>query len=166
MEKDCKGTFQLTGAGGKTGRAFLGFVMMFHSDDYISLFMSFIHIAMRLGSLFQRIASINDRFYLSRLDQLFECVPAIPLSHACIVTDLTPIVTIDRRVRLPLCEAPCGLPRERAGSRFLFLADEGGGFPNQDLSYTLIVADKLQQVPPFDRLRTPLWVGEVQRANT
>ena len=45
---------------------------------------------------------------------LFECMPAFPLSHACIVMDLTPIVTIDRRVRLPLCEAPCGLPRERA----------------------------------------------------
>src|SRR3989337_1130883 len=39
---------------------------------------------------------------------LFECMPAFPLSHACIVTD------------------------------------------------------KLQQVPPFDRLRTPLWVGKVQ----
>ena len=32
---------------------------------------------------------------------LFECMPAFPLSHACIVRDLTPIVTIDRRVRLP-----------------------------------------------------------------
>ena len=32
---------------------------------------------------------------------LFECMPAIPLSHACIVTDLTPIVTIYRRIRLP-----------------------------------------------------------------
>ena len=29
---------------------------------------------------------------------LFECMPAFPLSHACIVTELTPIVTIDRRV--------------------------------------------------------------------
>jgi len=41
---------------------------------------------------------------------LFECMPAFPLSHACIVRELTtstglvrhPIVTIDRRVRLPL----------------------------------------------------------------
>ena len=32
----------------------------------------------------------------------FECVPVFLLSHACIVRDLTPIVTIDRRVRLPL----------------------------------------------------------------
>jgi len=39
---------------------------------------------------------------------LYECMPAFPLSHACIVTDLTPIVTIDRRVRLPLSQ------RERA----------------------------------------------------
>jgi hypothetical protein len=29
-----------------------------------------------------------------------ECMPAFPLSHACIVRDLTLIVTIDRRVRL------------------------------------------------------------------
>ena len=54
---------------------------------------------------------------------LFECMPAFPLSHACIVTDLTPTVMIDLRVRLPLCEAPCGLPRERAWSRLLLLAD-------------------------------------------
>ena len=40
---------------------------MLHSDDYISLFVSFIDIPVGLGSLFQRIASINDRFYLSRL---------------------------------------------------------------------------------------------------
>jgi len=33
---------------------------------------------------------------------LFECVPAFSLSHACIVRDLTPIATIDRRVRLSL----------------------------------------------------------------
>jgi len=36
--------------------------------------------------------------------QWLECVPAFPLSHACIVTDLTPIVTVDRRVRLPLSQ--------------------------------------------------------------
>jgi len=70
--------------------------------------------------------------------------PVYPLSHACIVRDLTPIVTIDQRVRLPLREAPCGLPGERAWSRFLFFADEGDGFPSQDLSYTLIVTDELQ----------------------
>jgi len=29
-------------------------------------------------------------------------MPAFLLSYVCIVTDLTPIVTIDRRVRLPL----------------------------------------------------------------
>src|SRR3990172_2312 len=34
----------------------------------------------------------------------FECIPAIPLSYAWVVRDLTPIVTIDRRVRLPLRE--------------------------------------------------------------
>jgi hypothetical protein len=32
----------------------------------------------------------------------FECMPAFPLSHVCIVTDLTPIATIDRRVGLSL----------------------------------------------------------------
>ena len=38
--------------------------------------------------------------------------------------------------------------------------------PPFPLFHTLIVTDKLQQLPPFDRLRTPLWVGEVERANT
>jgi len=39
----------------------LGFVLMFHSDDHIPLFMSFFDIPVGLGSLFQRIASIYDR---------------------------------------------------------------------------------------------------------
>src|SRR3989304_4864049 len=34
--------------------------------------------------------------------------------------------------------------------------------PAFPLSHACIVTDKLQQIPPFDRLRTPLWVGEVQ----
>ena len=50
----------------------LGFVIMFQSDNYISLFVSFFDIPVRLGHLFQRIESINDRFYLSRFNQLFE----------------------------------------------------------------------------------------------
>ncbi len=52
--------------------ALLGFVVMLHSYDYISLFVSFVDIPVSLGSLFQRIASIYDRFYLSRLNNLFE----------------------------------------------------------------------------------------------
>ena len=50
----------------------LGFVVMFHSYDYISLFVPFINIPVSLGSLFYRIVSIYDRFYLSRLNKLFE----------------------------------------------------------------------------------------------
>ena len=50
----------------------LGFAIMFHSNDYISLFVSCFDIPVSLGNLFQRIASIDDRFYLSRLNQLFE----------------------------------------------------------------------------------------------
>lgn len=46
---------------------------MFHSYDYISLFVPFFDIPVSLGSLFQRIASINDRFYLSRLNSLLIC---------------------------------------------------------------------------------------------
>ena len=45
---------------------------MFQSYNYISRFLPFFNIAMSLGSLFQRIASINDRFYLPRLNKLFE----------------------------------------------------------------------------------------------
>jgi hypothetical protein len=50
----------------------LGFVIMFHSDDYISLFAPCFDIPVCLGNLFQRIASIYDRFYLSRLNKLFD----------------------------------------------------------------------------------------------
>ncbi len=46
--------------------------MIFHSYDDISLFVSFFNIAMSLGDLFQRIATINDRLYLSGLNKLFE----------------------------------------------------------------------------------------------
>ena len=42
---------------------------MFQSYDYMSLFVSFFDIPVSLGNLFQRIASIYDRFYLSRLDK-------------------------------------------------------------------------------------------------
>ena len=45
---------------------------MFHSDDDISLFVPFFDIPVSLDNLFQRIASIDDRFYLSRLNKLFE----------------------------------------------------------------------------------------------
>ena len=40
----------------------LSFVVMLHSYDYISLFVSFVALRVRLGNLFQRIASIYDRF--------------------------------------------------------------------------------------------------------
>jgi len=45
---------------------------VFHRNDHISLFMPFVNIPVRLDDLLQRIASINDRFHLSRLDQFFE----------------------------------------------------------------------------------------------
>ena len=38
--------------------------MLLHSDDDIALFVPFFNIAMRLDNLFQRITSIDDRFYL------------------------------------------------------------------------------------------------------
>ena len=40
-----------------------------HEND-IALFLSCVDIPVGFGSLFQRIASIDDRFYLSRLNQL------------------------------------------------------------------------------------------------
>ena len=52
--------------------ALSGLVIMFHSNDYISLFVSFINIPVSLDNLFQRIASVNDRFYLPRLNEFFE----------------------------------------------------------------------------------------------
>jgi hypothetical protein len=50
--------------------ALSGFVAMLHRDDYISLFVTCFDITVRLDDLFQRIASINDRFYLPRLNEL------------------------------------------------------------------------------------------------
>ena len=49
-----------------------GLAAMFHRYDYISFFMSCINIPVSFGDLFQRVASIDDRFYLSSLDKLFE----------------------------------------------------------------------------------------------
>lgn len=46
--------------------------VMFHSYYYFSSSVAFFIIAVSLGSLFQRIASIDDRFYLSRLNKLFD----------------------------------------------------------------------------------------------
>ena len=45
---------------------------MSHSDDDIPLFEPLFDIPVSLGSLFQRIALINDRFYLTCLDKLFD----------------------------------------------------------------------------------------------
>jgi hypothetical protein len=45
---------------------------MRHNDDDMSLFVSCFDIAVSLGGLFQRIASIYDRFYLPRLHKRFD----------------------------------------------------------------------------------------------
>jgi hypothetical protein len=45
---------------------------MLNGDDHTSLLVSFVNIPVRLGSLFQRIASIYDRFYLPCLNQFFD----------------------------------------------------------------------------------------------
>ena len=52
--------------------AMSGYVILLHSDDYMTLFVSCFYIPVSLDNLFQRIASINDRLYLSRLNKLFE----------------------------------------------------------------------------------------------
>ena len=46
--------------------------VMLQSDHYISFFVSRFDISVRLGNLFQRIASIYDWSYLPRLSKLFE----------------------------------------------------------------------------------------------
>ena len=58
-------------------------VGMGHRDDDISLFVSCVDIPVSLGDLFQRIASINDRFYLSRLNKLFEEIDAFSVFACC-----------------------------------------------------------------------------------
>ena len=45
---------------------------MLHRYDDISLFMPLFNIPVSLDNLFQRISSVDDRFYLTRLNQFFE----------------------------------------------------------------------------------------------
>ncbi len=52
--------------------ALSGFIITFQSYYYISLFLSCFNIPVSLGNLFQRIAPVYDRFYLSRLNKFFE----------------------------------------------------------------------------------------------
>ena len=49
-----------------------GDAFLFHCDDYLSSGVSRFDVTVRLGNLLQRIASINDRSNLPRLDELFE----------------------------------------------------------------------------------------------
>ena len=53
-------------------QCFLGFVVLLHRYDYISLFLPCFDIPVSLSSLFQQIAFIDDRSYLPRLNQPFE----------------------------------------------------------------------------------------------
>ena len=59
---------------------------MSHNYDDISLFVSFFDIPMSLGDLLQRIASIDDRSRLSRLNELFEEDQIVSL-RLCYPTD-------------------------------------------------------------------------------
>ena len=44
-------------------------LVMFHSYDHIPLFMPFVYVSVSLDNLFQWVASIDNRLYLSRLDK-------------------------------------------------------------------------------------------------
>ena len=54
---------------GLRGSALSGFVIMLHSYDYMSLFVSFFNIPVSLDNLFQWIGSIYDRFQLAILNK-------------------------------------------------------------------------------------------------
>jgi len=43
-----------------------------YCDDYAALFVSLVDVPVRVNHLFQGIGPINDRFYLIRLNKLFE----------------------------------------------------------------------------------------------
>jgi len=45
---------------------------MAHYDDNIALFVSFFNVSMCLDYLLERIAPVDDCFYLPYLDQFFE----------------------------------------------------------------------------------------------
>ena len=59
------------------------FFIMFHSYDYIPLFVSCFDIPVSLGSLFQLVTSIYNRFYLPRLNKLFEKEQIFSLWSCC-----------------------------------------------------------------------------------
>jgi len=97
---------------------------------------------------------------------LFECMSAFPLSHAWVVTDALTLPSpggrggfVPTKNRHKWGE---GVYKDAAKWPGLVMAlfECMPAFP---LSHACIVTDKLQQIPPFDRLRTPLWVGEVVR---
>ena len=52
--------------------ALLGLAVLFHRDDDIPLFVSCVDVPVSLDNVFQRIASVYDRLYLSRFNQLCE----------------------------------------------------------------------------------------------
>ena len=58
---------------GRSGdNALLALVIMCHGNDYISLFVSFFDVPVRLDNLLQRIPPVNGRFQLFRFNKLFE----------------------------------------------------------------------------------------------
>lgn len=50
----------------------IGSVIVLHSYNYISLFLPCFEIAVRLRGLVQRKTPVDHRFYLARLNQLFD----------------------------------------------------------------------------------------------
>ena len=52
--------------------SFLLFVVILHSDDYTSRFVSFFNIAVSFGRLFQGVTFVYDRFYFSCFNKLFD----------------------------------------------------------------------------------------------
>jgi len=68
---------------------------MAHSYDNASLFVPFVDIPVRLGSLFQGIASIYDRSYLSRLNKLLRKIKSSLRSGAIpAITFLLPTIEV------------------------------------------------------------------------
>jgi hypothetical protein len=73
-------------------RVLSGVIVLLHSNDDISLFVSLVNVPVGLDDLLQGIASVNDRFDLARFNEFFEvheifslwgCCPTYECPAAC-----------------------------------------------------------------------------------
>jgi hypothetical protein len=72
-------------------------IIRLHRDNDVSLLLSCFNIAVRLGNLFHRIASVDDRLELSRRNEFFEKTKSSVLDNGALNTPfLPPLIEVNR----------------------------------------------------------------------